>query len=266
MDGKNTSRELKNTSYELFILLISILSLFNLFFLLIPEFDTVTKDVVRIMDGFITVIFMGDFLYRFFTAESKRNYFFRNWGWADLLASMPVQQLKIFRVFRMFKVFHMLREFGLCNMLNEIRDNRAGSALYVIVFMVILVLEIGGVAMVYVEAPDPQANINTASDAVWWAFVTITTVGYGDQYPVTNIGRLIGMFVMTLGVGLFGVLTGFLADAFLSPAKENAQENETFADATTKIKEFRMLLNEQEKTNAALKARFEELERLFESG
>jgi voltage-gated potassium channel len=177
-----------------------------------------------------------------------------------------MQQLKIFRVFRIIKVFHLLRAFGLRNMLFEIRENRAGSALYLIVFLVILVLELGGVAMVYVEAPDPEANITTAADAVWWAFVTITTVGYGDQFPVTNTGRLIGMFVMTLGVGLFGVLTGFLANAFLAPAKEKAQENDELADAKTKIEEFRKLINEQEKINAALKARFEELEGLFESG
>jgi voltage-gated potassium channel len=277
MDGKSTSRELKSTSYELFILLISILSLFNLLFLLIPGFDQTTKDVVRIMDGFITLLFMADFLYRFFTAESKTEYFFKNWGWADLLASLPVQQLKIFRVFRIIKVFRLLREFGLRNMLTEIRKNRAGSALYLTVFMVLLVLEFGGVAIVSVEASSPDANITNASDAVWWAFVTITTVGYGDQCPVTNNGRLLGMFVMVLGVSLFGVLTGFLANRFLSPQEERSpmeqepaqekmvQEVGAGTDLNEQIKEFRKLLNEQEKTNALLKARFKELEKLFES-
>lgn len=277
MDGKNTNRELKSTSYELFILLISILSLFNLLFLLIPGFDQTTKDVVRIMDGFITVLFMADFLYRLFTAESKTEYFFKNWGWADLLASLPVQQLKIFRVFRIIKVFRLLREFGLRNMLAEIRDNRAGSALYLTVFMVLLVLEFGGVAVVYLESSSPDANITNASDAVWWAFVTITTVGYGDQYPVTNNGRLLGMLVMVLGVGLFGVLTGFLANRFLTPQEEGSpteqgpaqeekeQEVSAGTDLNEQIKEFRKLLNEQEKTNAALKTKFKELERLFES-
>ncbi len=131
-------------------------------------------------------------------------------------------------------------------MLREIRDNRAGSALYVVVFLVLLVLEFGGIAIIYIESPNPTANITTPSDAVWWAFVTITTVGYGDQYPVTNSGRIIGMFVMVLGVGLFGVLTGFLANSLLSPRDETVEEFHGTTDARTQIEEFRKLLEVQE--------------------
>lgn len=266
MDNKDTNRELKSSSYELFILLVSILSLFNLAFLLIPGFSPIVKGVVRIMDAFTTVLFMGDFLFRFFTAESKRDYFLRNWGWADLLASMPVQQLKIFRIFRVFKVLRLIRHFGLKNLLREIRHNRGGSALYLTIFVVLLVLEFGGIAIIYIEFSDPAANIITPSDAVWWAFVTITTVGYGDQYPVTNTGRIVGMFVMILGVSLFGVLTGFLANTFLSPREEQEEEIEGISGARLQIEEFRKLLDEQEKTNAALKAKFELLENLIELG
>ena len=266
MDNKDTNRELKSSSYELFILLVSILSLFNLAFLIIPGFSPVVKGVVRIMDAFITVLFMGDFLFRFFTAESKRDYFFRNWGWADLLASMPVQQLKLFRIFRVFKVLRLIRHFGLNNLLHEIRHNRGSSALYLTIFVVLLVLEFGGIAIIYIEFSDPAANIITPGDAVWWAFVTITTVGYGDQYPVTNAGRIVGMFVMILGVSLFGVLTGFLANTFLSPRQRPKEEIEVISGARLQIEEFRKLLDEQEKTNAALKAKFELLENLIEPG
>lgn len=258
-------RELKNTSYELFILLVSLLSILNLILLIIPGVDTVVKGVVKIMDAFLTVAFLGDFLYRLFTAESRSDYILRNWGWADLLASMPVQQLKIFRLFRIAKVFRLMREVGFRTMLREVRDNRAGSALYVALFLVILVLEFGGIAIVYIESPTPVANIKAPADAVWWAFVTITTVGYGDFYPVTNTGRLVGMLVMILGVGLFGVLTGFLANAFLSPPQDQESTGTADRDAVTQISEFRRLLEEQEKVNAALQAKLRDLEQLFES-
>lgn len=61
-------------------------------------------------------------------------------------------------------------------------------------------------------------NVLKFADGVWWSFVTITTVGYGDLYPVSNLGRMIGFLVMTLSVGTFGVLTGFLANAFFDTA------------------------------------------------
>lgn len=57
----------------------------------------------------------------------------------------------------------------------------------------------------------PESNIKTAEDAIWWAFVTITTVGYGDRFPVTTEGRIIAALLMTAGVGLFGTFTGFIA-------------------------------------------------------
>jgi voltage-gated potassium channel len=219
----------------------------------------VLKGVVGIIDEFISVIFLLDFLYRFFTAESKIDYFIRNWGWADLLASLPAQQLKIFRIFRIIRVFRLLRIYGWRNMVAEIRDNRAGSALYLTIFMVLLVLEFGGMAIVFAEVYDPQANIKTAADGVWWAFVTITTVGYGDRFPVTGQGRLIGFFIMVLGVGTFGVLTGFLANAFLSPADDSGKEDDS-SEQSTEMSELRRLLHEQEAVNASILQKLELIE------
>ena len=167
-NNSTQSQELKNTSYELFILLLSVLSIFNLLVFVIPRIDPVVEGVVAVVDGFITVIFMLDFLYRFFTAESKRDYFFRNWGWADLLASMPVQQLKIFRVFRIVRIIRLLRMYGWRNMVREIRENRASSALYLTIFMVIIVLEFGGMGIVFAEAYNTDSNIK---DGRGWSLV-----------------------------------------------------------------------------------------------
>ena len=61
--------------------------------------------------------------------------------------------------------------------------------------------------------------ITNSSDALWWIMATVTTVGYGDVYPVTNAGRVVGVIVMITGIGLFGTITGFLANAFFQPKK-----------------------------------------------
>ena len=70
-----------------------------------------------------------------------------------------------------------------------------------------------------------DGNIKTAEDALWWAYVTITTVGYGDKYPVTIEGKIIAAALMTAGVGLFGTFTGYVASWFLDDRQKNEKEN-----------------------------------------
>ena len=79
--------------------------------------------------------------------------------------------------------------------------------------------------MLHVEKDAAEgANITTASDALWYTIVTISTVGYGDQYPVTNLGRIIGAGIIVVGVGIFGTFTGYLANLFLSPRTPSEPE------------------------------------------
>ncbi|MGE5602789.1 MAG: ion transporter, partial [Nitrososphaerales archaeon] len=197
------STELKNIGYEMFIGALSILSILNLVLSLVIQ-ETSLQYVVLVMNAFFMPIFLGDFFYRLFTAESKSAYFFRNFGWADLLSSLPLAQTKILRVFRLWRVIRLARNFGLRNLAREFVENRAGNALLTVIFLVFCVLEFGSLAVLRAEMASPDANITNASSALWWTYVTITTVGYGDRFPVTNTGRLVGVFVMTAGVGLFG--------------------------------------------------------------
>ena len=105
-------------------------------------------------------------------------------------------------------------------------QDRANSALLTLLLMGILVLQFGSLGILYLEEDAPGANILTASDALWYTIVTISTVGYGDRYPVTNPGRVVGSLIIVVGVGIFGTFTGYLANLFLSPRKTTAEESE----------------------------------------
>jgi hypothetical protein len=230
------------TSYDIFIAMLSILSILNIFLFLIFSKDSILY-VIGIVDIFLSIIFLFDFLHRLKSSKSKKQYFFKDYGWADLLASVPFPQLKLLRIFRLIKAYGIIRRVGLKNVFQGFLRERASSALYVVLFTIILLLEFASISILLTESNNPDANINTASDAIWWVYVTITTVGYGDQYPVTNQGRAIGMLVMFVGVGLFGVLTGFLANKFLAPADADNQQSTEFLDLKKDLKEIKQLLN-----------------------
>jgi voltage-gated potassium channel len=102
--------------------------------------------------------------------------------------------------------------------------DRAGSALYTVLLLCVVVIQYASIFELVTQRKAPDANIKTASGAVWYVIVTITTVGYGDKYPVTNAGRIVGVITMVVGVGLFGVLTGCLANVFLAPKSEQPVE------------------------------------------
>ena len=258
-------RELKGIGYELFIGALSVLSITNLILMLVVSDDANLETVLMIMNAIMFPIFLGDFIYRFVTAEHRANYFLRGFGWADLLSSLPFPQVKIFRVFRIWRVVRLFMQFGARNLVHEFVTHRAENALLTVGFLVLCVLEFGSLAVLKAESASPDANITSASDAIWWAYVTITTVGYGDQFPVTNWGRIIGIFVMTAGVGLFGTLSGYLANMFLSPPKPQAEEQPA-PDAGTpraKLAQLQQMIEAQEKATADLKAQLAEMDKLL---
>ena len=210
--------ELQNPGYEIFIAALSVLSILNLLLMSFID-DADLEYVLLVMNALLSGILFLDFCVRLKTAESRSDYFFRKFGWADLLASVPVAQFKILRVFRLIRVYRLLKEYGVRNIGQSLVAERAGSALLTLLLVAILVLEFGSLGMLAIESDAPGANIKTASDSLWYIIVTMSTVGYGDQYPVTNPGRVLGTFIIVLGVGIFGTLTGYLAHLFLTPRR-----------------------------------------------
>ena len=257
-------RELKGVGYEVFILLLSLLSVFNMAFVAFASLNGNVsgpgRDVVLLMDGVITPIFIADFFYRLLTASTKRAYFVGAWGWADLLACLPM--FRIFRIFRVIRVLRLLRAYGPRKFFRDISKARAQATFLLTIFLVILVVEVAGASIYYVESGAPEANIKSASDAVWWALVTITTVGYGDRFPTTDGGRLVGVVLLFAGIGLFSVLTGFIANVFLSPPEDQPLEAglPVMGTAAT-IASVRRLLAEQDAHTAEIRHQLDELER-----
>lgn len=261
-------RESQDFGYELFVAAVSILSVFNMLLVYLPGIDPDAVNVVYIINSVLTLLFIYDFILRFLTAPDRSRYFIRDYGWADLLAIVP--QFRIFRLFRIWKAYRIVRKYGIRHIVSYLRNNRAQSALYILVLMVILIIEAGSFLVLQAERGSPDANIKTAVDAIWWTYVTITTVGYGDRYPVTMAGRLVGILVLTTGVAVFATFAGYISSQLLgSSEKEEAEKPSIEAPAEKDraaicLAEVNALLSEREKVDTEIAARLDRLERLLE--
>ncbi|MHB0777503.1 ion transporter [Halomonas sp. WWR20] len=202
------------TPFQLFILVLSFYVLGALiadtFFNLSPE----VSQLLYYMDVIVCVFFFTDFCIRFRAAKDKWR--FMRWGWIDLLASIPAGLLLGGRAFRVVQVIRLLRALKSFNMVWRILfRNRAKGIFASVATMTILLVAFGALTMLLVEGPNPESSIDTAEEALWWAFVTITTVGYGDYYPVTSLGRLVAALLMIGGVGLFGSFAAYVSSLFV---------------------------------------------------
>lgn len=215
------------TSFEVFVFGLSIISIINIVLLFLP-LSSAQHSVIKITDAVLCFFFLLDFLFRYRNSADRRRYFFRDWGWLDLLGSLPAPGLRLLRSVRMWRIALGLKRMGGDAFYRRIVRDRASSALYAALFLAIVIFEVCSILVLSAESHASDANIKTGSDALWWSYVTVATVGYGDRYPVTNWGRIVGVLLMSVGVGLFGVFTGFLANKFLSP-KSSGQEDTQIA-------------------------------------
>jgi voltage-gated potassium channel len=258
---------IRGTAYELFLVLLSLLSIVNAALILAPFLSGPGREVVIVMETLLTPFFLVDFLLRLRQSRPRRAYVVHAFGWADLLAIVPM--LRVFRLFRVVVVIRSMRVRGPAQIADDLSVSRASATFFTTIFLVILVLEMSGMLILDAENGIAGANIRTPSDALWWGYVTITTVGYGDRFPITLPGRIIGIFLLTAGVALFSVFTGFIANAFLAPRRRpierlrGARRN----DPLTELEAIRRLVVEQDDRSRELQGKLDDLERaLVERG
>ena len=220
-----------------------ILSVYVLGALFVQTVFPLPPDVNVLIDRIdfgICLIFLADFFIRFSKAPSKRS--FLKWGWIDFVSSIPMFDfLRWGRLVRIVRILRILRAFRSTKvLLNYLFTNRAKGSFAAVAMISVVLVIFASIAILNLENT-PESNIKTPSDALWWAFATITTVGYGDRFPVTHEGRLVAVLLMTAGVGLFGTFTAYVASVFME-----AEQKKDESEIQVLIQEVRLLKTQVE--------------------
>lgn len=227
-DAKNVSATGEKAGpFQIVILVLSVYVLAALFIEAVVDLPADVRTLLHRIDDGICVLFLADFVIRLVRSRDRLR--FLRWGWIDALSSIPaLDVLRWGRLVRVIRILRILRAFRSTRLLvHYFFRNRAQGTFATVALISITLTIFSSIAVLQFENV-PEANIKTAVDALWWSFVTITTVGYGDRYPVTPEGRIIAAILMTAGVGLFGTFTGLVASFFIEP-EQKAEAAETAA-------------------------------------
>jgi voltage-gated potassium channel len=213
MDEGNTQPS-RAHGYQLFMLALCVYAILAL---AVERFFTIsagTRELLDYSDIGVCVLFGIDFLVSLATAKSRWRHVM-TWGWIDLLSSIPtISPLRIGRAARIMRIFRVSRGVRATKVLSSfVLERRAEDTLLAVALISFLLMILASASVLHFETL-PESNIKSADDALWWAYSTMATVGYGDRVPVTWEGRLIGALLMTAGVGVFGTFSGFVASWF----------------------------------------------------
>jgi voltage-gated potassium channel len=224
----NTTKEGKIFDY--FIQGVIFLSLISFSIETLPNNSDDIKEILQIIDFFCVGIFSIEYLLRIFVAKKAFSYIFSFYGLVDLLAILPfyltltidLRALRSFRVFRIFRALKLIRYNKAMHRFHiAARIVKEEMILFFIVTGILIFLSASGIY--FFENESQPEVFSSIFHSFWWAIVTLTTVGYGDVYPITIGGKIFTFFVLILGIGIVTVPTGLVATA-LSKARKTQEE------------------------------------------
>lgn len=225
-----TNIESKNgRRFDIFIQVLIVLSLLAFSIETLPNLSPKTIEFLYYFEVFCVSIFTAEYLLRFIFAKKKLGYIFSFYGIIDLLAILPFYlsfgiDLRSVRIFRILRVFRILKLARYNTAINRFKDAAVSAkeeiVLFIILTGILLYLAAFGIYLFENEAqPEKFASV---FHSLWWAVSTLTTVGYGDVYPITMGGKIFTFCILIIGLGIVTVPAGIVASALSNSVKKKS--------------------------------------------
>ncbi len=191
------------------------------------------KTEFEILDWTFLILFTAEYILRIYTAPVKREFIFSFFGIVDLLAILPslvlIPGFRVLRILRFLRVFRIFKATRFILAVDRMIDalSEVKRELLALVILSSLFVYLAACGIYFFERVKQPEDFGSIPDAMWWAIVTLTTIGYGDVYPVTTGGKIFTALVALVGVGLIAIPSGLLASVLTKArVEEELQEGE----------------------------------------
>lgn len=227
---------------------VSVLIVLNVVSIFLESFDDIRNEYGEFFHAFelfSIVIFSLEYILRLWTADilypesskigARFKFVFSFMGLIDLLAILPfflpllikadLRIIRALRLTRLFRIFKLGRHSKSLRMVGEVLKETKYDLL-VTLFITAILLVIASTMMYYLEHDDQPEAFPNMGQSLWWAIATLTTVGYGDIYPITAFGKILSGIIALIGVGVVALPTGIISSAFVVKLDERNKERE----------------------------------------
>ncbi len=206
--------------FAFFIQALILLSIITFSIETIPNLKPQTKIILQGIEWFSVIVFSLEYGFRIFVADSKPKFIFSFFGIIDAFAILPfylsfgvdLRSLRALRFLRLFRILKLVRYNKAMNHFSK-AIKTAKEEILLFIFITLILIYFSAVGIYYFENQAQPEHFSSIFDSLWWAIITLTTVGYGDVYPITVGGKVFTFFILMIGLGIIAIPTGIISSA-----------------------------------------------------
>jgi voltage-gated potassium channel len=206
--------------FAFFIQALILISIITFSIETIPNLKPQTRTIIESIELVCVIVFTIEYLLRIFVADRKPKFIFSFFGIIDLLAILPfylsfgvdLRSLRALRFLRLFRVLKLVRYNRAMNHFTRAIKS-AKEEIFLFIFITLILIYFAAVGIYYFENQAQPEHFSSIFDSLWWAIITLTTVGYGDVYPITVGGKIFTFLILMIGLGIVAIPTGIISSA-----------------------------------------------------
>lgn len=229
----NESNSTKARAFDIFIQIMILISIITFSLETVPGLSESYSSTFHILEIISVSIFTAEYILRVVIAQNKTKFIFSFFGIVDLLAILPfyltigidLRTIRILRFLRIFRIFEMTKYHAATERITTAL-RLAREELILFLLMSGTLIYVSAVGIYYFENEAQPESFSSIFHSLWWAVITLTTVGYGDVYPITLGGRMFTFLILIIGVGIISIPAGLIAAA-LSQARRVEEDKKS---------------------------------------